>query len=84
MSGRYNSWAKTIILADHGDESFNVFAHMLRKELKFVSCMKDINSNDILSAYDLTDTGFDYFDDYFRYYEIRRFYKMRRGEGTSF
>ena len=59
MTDRYDSRTNTIILADRGYESFNVFAHMLRKELKFVIRMKDINSNGILSAYDLPDAEFD-------------------------
>ena len=56
---RCDSGIKTIILADRGYESFNVFAHMIRNDLKFVIRMKDITSNGILSAYDLPDVEFD-------------------------
>ena len=40
-------------------ESFNVFAHLIQKNMKFIIRMKDINSNGILSAYDLPDSQFD-------------------------
>lgn len=147
MADRYDSRAETIIIADRGYESFNVFAHMLHNGLKFVIRIKDISSNGILSAYDLPDaefdsyiqttltrrhtketiqnpdtytilpayTDFDYLDDSCQFYEIgfrivrflteegkyvcvatnlpedefpleeiRRLYKMRWGEETSF
>jgi len=48
-----------ILMADRGYESFNVFAHLIQKDMKFVIRMKDINSNGILSAYDLPDGEFD-------------------------
>lgn len=59
MADRCDSGIKTIILADRGYESFNVFAHMICNDLKFVIRMKDITSNGILSAYDLPDAEFD-------------------------
>lgn len=59
MADRYDKRTKAIVLADRGYESFNVFAHMIRNDLKFVIRMKDINSNGILSAYDLPDAEFD-------------------------
>ena len=46
-------------MADSGYESFNTFAHLIRKGMYFVIRMKDINSNGILSAYDLPDSKFD-------------------------
>ena len=46
-------------MADRGYESFNTFAHLIRKGMYFVIRMKDINSNGILSAYDLPDSEFD-------------------------
>ena len=46
-------------MADSGYESFNTFAHLIRKGMYFVIRMKDINSNGILSAYDLPDSEFD-------------------------
>ena len=46
-------------MADRGYESFNTFAHLIRKNTTFVIRMKDINSNGILSAYDLPDDEFD-------------------------
>ena len=49
----------TILMADSGYESFNTFAPLVRKRMYFVIRMKDINSNGILSAYDLPDSKFD-------------------------
>ena len=46
-------------MADSGYESFNTFAPLVRKRMYFVIRMKDINSNGILSAYDLPDSKFD-------------------------
>ena len=46
---------KANLMADRGYESFNTFAHLIRKGMYFVIRMKDINSNGILSAYDLPD-----------------------------
>ena len=46
-------------MADSGYESFNTFAHLIRKGIYFVIRMKDINSNGILSSYDLPDSEFD-------------------------
>ena len=46
-------------MADRGYESFNTFAHLIRKGMYFVIHMKEINSNGILSAYDLPDNKFD-------------------------
>ena len=46
-------------MADRGYESFNIFAHLILKGMYFVIHMKEINSNGILSAYDLPDSEFD-------------------------
>ena len=46
-------------MADRDYESFNTFAHLIRKRMYFVIRMKDINSNGIFSAYDLPDSEFD-------------------------
>ena len=59
MTDRYSDSVPAILLADRGYESFNTFAHLIRKEMKFAIRMKDINSNGILSAYDLPDSEFD-------------------------
>lgn len=59
MVDRYEPFVPTILMADRGYESFNTFAHLIRKDIKFVIRMKDINSNGILSAYDLPDSEFD-------------------------
>ena len=59
MIDRYSDPVPAIVLADRGYESFNTFAHLIRKDMKFVIRMKDINSNGILSAYDLPDSEFD-------------------------
>ena len=44
-------------MADRGYESFNIFAHLILKGMYFVIRMKKINSNGILSAYDLPDAN---------------------------
>lgn len=50
---------KTIFIADRGYESFNVFAHIINKNQKFIIRLKDIDSNGILGSYILPDTEFD-------------------------
>ena len=59
MIDRYADPVSAILMADRGYESFNTFAHLIRKDMYFVIRMKDINSNGILSAYDLPDSEFD-------------------------
>lgn len=59
MVDRYSDPVPSILMADCGYESFNTFAHLTRKNMKFVIRMKDIHSNGILSAYDLPDDEFD-------------------------
>ena len=59
MIDRYADPIPAILMADRGYESFNVFAHLIHKNMNFVIRMKDINSNGILSAYDLPDSEFD-------------------------
>ena len=59
MVDRYSDPVPSILMADRGYESFNTFAHLTRKNMKFVIRMKDIHSNVILSAYDLPDDEFD-------------------------
>ena len=61
MVDRYTDLVPAIVMADRGYESFNVFAHLIRNNMKFVIRMKDINSNGILAAYDLPDSEFDTF-----------------------
>ena len=58
MVDRYQG-PSAIFIADRGYESFNTFAHIIQKGQKFIIRMKDINSNGILSAYDLPDDEFD-------------------------
>ena len=59
MIDRYDDPVPAILMADRGYESFNVFAHLIWKAMKFVIRMKDISSNGILGAYDLPDGEFD-------------------------
>lgn len=59
MVDRYSDSIPAIVTADRGYESFNVFAHLIRKDMKFVIRMKDISSNGILSSYNLPDSEFD-------------------------
>ena len=59
MIDRCSDPVRTILMADRAYESFNTFAHLIWKGIYFVIRMKDINSNGILSAYDLPDSEFD-------------------------
>ena len=59
MVDRYNEPIPTVFIADRGYESFNTFAHIIRKDQFFLIRVKDITSNGILSAYDLPDSEFD-------------------------
>lgn len=59
MIDRYSDLVPSILMADRGYESFNTFAHLIQKDMKFVIRMKDINSNGILSPYELPDSEFD-------------------------
>ena len=59
MIDRCSDPVRTILMADRAYESFNTFAHLIRKGMYFVIRMKDINSNGILSSYDLPDSEFD-------------------------
>lgn len=59
MIDRYPDPVRAILMADRDYESFNTFAHLIRKRMYFVIRMKDINSNGIFSAYDLPDSEFD-------------------------
>ncbi len=56
MIDRYSGSKKTIFIADRGYESFNIFAHAERKDVKYLIRVKDIYSNGITSACDLPDT----------------------------
>lgn len=42
MIDRYSDPTPAILMADRGYESFNVFAHLIRKGMKFVIRIKDI------------------------------------------
>ncbi len=46
---------KTILIADRGYESYNVFEHIAKKGWKYVIRVKDINSNGITSGLSLSD-----------------------------
>lgn len=81
MIDRYKDPVPTILMADRGYESFNVFAHLIRKNMNFVIRLKDINSNGILSAYDLTDTEF---DTYIRTTLTRHHTKKALGEPNTY
>lgn len=55
MLDRFTSDIRAIIVADRGYESYNVFAHLLCSNQKFIVRLKDDRSNGILSTY-----NFDY------------------------
>lgn len=59
MIGQLKDAKKYIITADRGYESFNVFAACVEAGAKYVIRLKDIDSNGILSAYELPDGEFD-------------------------
>lgn len=81
MVDRYTDLAPAILMADRGYESFNVFAHLIQKDIKFVIRMKDISSNGILSAYDLPDSEF---DTYIRTTLTRRHTKETLGNPNAY
>lgn len=58
-------------MADRSYESFNTFAHLIRKKIHFVIRMKDINSNGILSSYDFLGENCMYYDIEFQIVRIR-------------
>lgn len=58
MIERYQG-PSAIFIADRGYESFNIFAHAIHAEQKFLIRLKDISSNGILARYDLPDEEFD-------------------------
>lgn len=76
MVDRYSDDTPTIFIADRGYESFNTFAHMIENNVKFIVRTKDIDSNGILSSYDLPNAEF---DDYIRTTLTRRHTKLTKG-----
>lgn len=55
MVERSNIKEKTIIIADRGYESYNVFEHIVKKDWNYVIRVKDIHSNGIVSGLTLPD-----------------------------
>ena len=53
---RAPSKCPTIILADRGYESYNLFAHIEKRNFDYVIRTKDVNSTGILSGMDLPDS----------------------------
>jgi hypothetical protein len=51
--------SKSIIIADRGYESYNLFAHIENINSKYVFRVKDINSNGILSGFNFPNEEFD-------------------------
>lgn len=49
----------SILIADSGYESYNLFAHLGNRNLKYLIQVKDINSNGIAFGFELPDTEFD-------------------------
>lgn len=56
MVDRSDITEKTILIADRGYESYNVFEHIRRKNWRFVIRVKDINSNGIVSRISVPDS----------------------------
>jgi hypothetical protein len=48
---------KVLVIADRGYESYNVFAHIMKKGWKFLIRVKDTKSQGMLSSFKLPDTG---------------------------
>ncbi|WP_238475845.1 transposase [Clostridium manihotivorum] len=60
MVDRSNINDKTIIIADRGYESYNVFEHIIKKNWNYVIRVKDIHSNGIVSGISIpNDETFD-------------------------
>lgn len=60
MVDRYRDDVPSIVISDRGYESFNVFAHFLKKRnTHFLIRLKDNNTNGILAAYELPEGEFD-------------------------
>lgn len=59
MVDRYSSKVPAIFISDRGYESYNNMAHVQENGLKFLTRLKDIKSNGILSRFDLPDGEFD-------------------------
>lgn len=64
MIDRYSLNTPSIIMADRGYESYNLFAHLLRSGQKFVIRLKDDKSNGIISTYDFLYEKNGEFDQY--------------------
>ena len=56
MADRSDITEKTILIADRGYESYNVFEHIIKKNWNFVVRAKDINSNGIVSKIPIPDS----------------------------
>lgn len=56
MTDRSNILGNVIVFADHGYESYNVFAHIEQKGWEYAIRVKDIMSTGILSALQLPET----------------------------
>lgn len=56
MMERYTGPRKTIFIADRGYESYNIFAHAIENNLKYLIRVKDKNSSGMLRGYKLPDS----------------------------
>lgn len=57
MVDRSTLTGKVLVVADRGYESYNVFAHIMKKDWKFLIRVKDTKSQSILSSFKLPETG---------------------------
>lgn len=55
MIDRCQTSEKSIIMADCNYETYNIFAHAEKKGLNYLICMKDRDSNGMISSYDLPE-----------------------------
>lgn len=57
MVDRSTLTGKVLVVADRGYESYNVFAHIIKKGWKFLIRVKDTKSQSMLSSFKLPDAG---------------------------
>lgn len=57
MVDRSGLTGKVLVIADRGYQSYNVFAHIIKKGWKFLIRVKDTKSQSMLSSFKLPDTG---------------------------
>lgn len=57
MIDRSTLTGKVLVMADRGYESYNTFAHIMKKNWKFLIRVKDVGRKGIISCFDLPESG---------------------------